>query len=578
MHLRKPSEEELAEARSKWWHKFPAGYGPGDAGFNKAVAKVMFERGIYLGTRGGLSTSCNSAPGVGFAHQETASWLVGPDTPINRLLVIHRTGSGKTNVMIKILDKYFFDPRPKIVIFPTTELVANFYGKFFKAKTRYSDFAKLAAERDRKPLTLSYFKAKMGMEGELSRRDTGDDNLASPVRPIQYSIAAGSQVLGGGRPKLAIFRAGYSGKNPYDNKIVIMDEVHNLVHPPPDADRRLAKKLERLREALTSATNCVIVGLTATPLVSGVEDGEKLIRMIKGNEYRHTKTSEGFVSYFNALPTSIYPAALPGPGSIRVFKVRMQGETLAKYRSKTKGMDLAKLGDKKATTAKLFGLMNYCAMAGYYTQGNQSSFYSKLKGEGGASAATKLARIVDDAIAYPHKCAILIHSRIGYSAMVRMIKSRPGGEKFAFMGKPKSLKEMRNNPILDAFNNTDTNARGEQIKCLVLDVKYYGEGIDLIGCRSLFMAHPAPNYAAYQQWVGRVFRSCGYSKLSPSERNVKVVMYLSVFARADKEHADEKTADEVMFAQLCEETARMEGALRTTFGKVAADRQALNHP
>lgn len=577
MRPRKPTEEELKMQRDKWWRQFPKRIGPGDKGFNSAVAKIMFERGIYLGSRGKLRTQCDSAPGVGFAHQETAAWLVGPETPINRLLVVHRTGSGKTNVMIKILDKYFFDPRPKIVIFPNSELVANFYGKFFKTKTAYTDFARYTAQRDHKPLTMEYFKSKMAMEGELHRRNTTEDYLASPVRPIQYSIAAGSQVLGKGRPNLAIFRAEYSGDNPYDNKIVIMDEVHNLVHPPPDADRRLAKKLIKLRAALAGAKNCVIVGLTATPLVVGTEDGDELVKMIKGDEYKHTRTSEGFISYFNALPPSIYPTPIPGPGSIKMVSVPLAGDNLVKYQAKTKNDNMAKLGDKKKTTERLFNLMNYCAMAGYYPQANQAKFYNQLRADT-KSMATKLDVLATDAIKYPHKCAILIHRRVGFDALKRILQSRPGGDKFAFMGKPKSKKEQQHNPILDEFNDNKANGKGQKIKCLVLDAKFYGEGIDLIGVRQLFLAHPAPNYASYKQWVGRVFRSCAYTYLPRGQRNVSVTMYISRIAKADRTKEGELTADEIMLRLLTEETQKMEKAMKTTFGLPAADRRALNHP
>lgn len=586
---------------------FPSKKLPGQYGFNSAIAKVMFQRGIYMGRkfpypRGRLQTECGSPDGVGFAQHETAAWLVGPDTPINRLLVIHRTGSGKTNVMIKILEKYFSDPRPKVVIFPNSELVANFYGKFYKTKTVYSDFARYTAKRDNKAFTLDYFKGKMAMDGELHRRNRSPEDLAAPVRPIQYSIAGGSQVLGK-TPKLSIFRAEYSGVNPYDNKIVLMDEVHNLVHPPPGSDRRLAKKLQRLRDALYSAKNCVIVGLTATPLVQGESDGDELIRMIKGAEYANTPTNEGFISYFNALPSSIYPVPLPGPEAIETVRVPMSPELFKKYQSKANesGITGSANGapqkplkssagppgrprppngnnrkEAKNRADKLLGLMNYCATSGYYTQAYRADFRNELKTKT-AMVAPKLDVLVNDALKFKHKCAILIHRSVGFDALKYIIKSRPGGDKFAFMGKPKSKKEQEHNPILDEFNDKKTNGRGEKIKCLVLDAKFYGEGIDLIGVRKLFIAHPAPNYAAYKQWVGRVFRACAYTYLPKSERNVSVAMYISKIPPSLQSSPGEKTADEIMLQDLLDETRSMEQAIKKKFGEPASDRAALKH-
>ena len=49
-----------------------------------------------------------------------------PETYSNpRMLVVHRTGSGKTATMIQIANNYFLDRRPKVLIFPTAAVCAN---------------------------------------------------------------------------------------------------------------------------------------------------------------------------------------------------------------------------------------------------------------------------------------------------------------------------------------------------------------------------------------------------------------------------------------------------------------------
>ena len=45
---------------------------------------------------------------------------------MNRMLVAWRTGAGKTMAIVEALNNYRFDPRPKILIFPTSSLVDNF--------------------------------------------------------------------------------------------------------------------------------------------------------------------------------------------------------------------------------------------------------------------------------------------------------------------------------------------------------------------------------------------------------------------------------------------------------------------
>ena len=56
-------------------------------------------------------------------YQEVCSYLVHPNSysmpnskhPSQRLLVVHRTGAGKTCTMIRIADNYFKDKRPKVI-------------------------------------------------------------------------------------------------------------------------------------------------------------------------------------------------------------------------------------------------------------------------------------------------------------------------------------------------------------------------------------------------------------------------------------------------------------------------------
>lgn len=541
---------------------------PGDKGFNKEALKIMRKRGFFIGDK--LKTACEGDQP--FAHTETAAWLAGPETPIDRLLVIHRTGSGKTFAMIRILDLYFSDPRPKVVIFPNGEIVRNFYEKMYKTPTQYTAFAEQKAALMRKANTLSFFKSVLGMEGELHKRGQANE-LASPLRSLRYSIAGGSQVFSKNRrpPALPIFKIMYDGENPFDNKIVLMDEVHNLIRPPPGTDKRLLKRLERLREALYTAKNSVIVGLTATPFVREKSDGEALLRMIKGRENASVKTNEGFISYFDTLPSTIYPKMEPGASAVQVVKVRLEGENLKKYQKKAK--ERGKLSDNpEKREVQLLNLMNYCNMAGYYTQA-KSGIRAGLRRDP-ESFATKFYHIVKEVTAHKQKSAILVHRKLGFAAFEEVVKGMDptNSNRFAFMGQPKTKRDKENNPILAAFN-ADDNVRGEKIRVLVLDAETFGEGIDLLGVRKFYLAHPAISYALYKQYVGRVLRACGYSKLRPSERSVSIEMYVAVLP--DKK---EKTADEIVFEKLKKETMEMEKSMHDIFGSTATDRIVLGHP
>tara|TARA_Y100001980_G_C14556510_1_gene348337 strand:- start:8464 stop:11478 length:3015 start_codon:yes stop_codon:yes gene_type:complete len=76
-----------------------------------------------------LYLSCNPNRNVLLAYQTTVGLTVGPSSSCQRLLAIHRTGAGKTQTMLKVLDNYFYDIRPKIVCLPDRNLIDNFIGK-----------------------------------------------------------------------------------------------------------------------------------------------------------------------------------------------------------------------------------------------------------------------------------------------------------------------------------------------------------------------------------------------------------------------------------------------------------------
>ena len=54
-------------------------------------------------------------------------------------MIIMITGSGKTLVLIRVLDNFYFDARAKICIFPKDVVVDNFYLGIFEWPSRWRD-------------------------------------------------------------------------------------------------------------------------------------------------------------------------------------------------------------------------------------------------------------------------------------------------------------------------------------------------------------------------------------------------------------------------------------------------------
>ena len=109
---------------------------------------------------------------------------------------------------------------------------------------------------------------------------------------------------------------GYDGfvsdGNPFSNKIVLMDEIQNLLQPSAEIQKSKQRvlMLDRLKSMLATATNSVLVGFCATPLTGEHEQAKPLLDVIKGRG-NETLTDEGFISYFMSTPSAVFPLVRP---------------------------------------------------------------------------------------------------------------------------------------------------------------------------------------------------------------------------------------------------------------------------
>ena len=111
----------------------------GQSGFKAQCQKNLRLNGL---TPESLHMKCakKGDPVKAFGYQEIIDCCVRPDSPLTRMLIRFRTGSGKTFVMIRILNNYFYSTSPKIVIFPTKSVELNFYSELLTYPSRYRTY------------------------------------------------------------------------------------------------------------------------------------------------------------------------------------------------------------------------------------------------------------------------------------------------------------------------------------------------------------------------------------------------------------------------------------------------------
>ena len=327
--------EDAADVAPRSWDQMDGFVPPGTPGFNAFAQEQMRAAGVPSNPRVLAADELKPATWVAQQtkpklqpYQETVAFLCRPQSlPSHRMLVVHRTGAGKTATMIQVCDNFFLDRRPKILLFPTNAVCESFYRELRSSKlpNRYADYLERGGFAD----------ARRGLElpGVLRNGCVPDDFLrhpslpSAPLRAFSYTQAGGAASCGqrpnavfkcpdgyaGGYPERVPPQGGYDdircGYNPFSNKIILMDEVHNLVRPSADILRneRRMLMLQRLRQLLRTAENSTIIGLTGTPLCDVPAEAAALRVLLKGRHHQKLG-DEGFVSYYMATPNLSWPS------------------------------------------------------------------------------------------------------------------------------------------------------------------------------------------------------------------------------------------------------------------------------
>lgn len=517
---------------------------PGDAGFNNEAAAKMRARGP-AGNKKNFYLKCTDPP-TDQAYQRTVPWLLSDRSPVERLLVVHRTGSGKTVSMIRTLDKMFNDKRSKILIFPTRTTVKNFYSELIKFPSKYRRAFLKAKGWKRVPSDFNIGDSETLLEvqnffgkhkypnrtgGGRTRYQRAMFSLKAPLRAFTYTVVGGSGVNN------AIFNRPRSN-NPFNSRIILMDEIHNLVQPPKHYNRVQKKNLNTLKTWLTACTGSAVVGFTATPVVKAPtddgwgEDGDTIMDIIKGEQNRG-KNNEGFVSYFNSMPGNIYPSTIPcDVKNIEeaVEWVDLEGPNALKYAEMEK-----KFIKKYTGTNLLFKLQLYCNTSFYHNRfAQQSKGLSKANAKMYSNKFHDIAQYVAQA---EGKTLILVHRTQGFKVMRELMNNvinkecgRPNGQgcnagDMGWVGVLDVPKKNQSSPLAE-FNHPD-NIRGESMKALLVDAKFFSEGVNFLGVRHLILVNPPLTYASYKQRIGRALRMCSYEGLPANKRDVTIKMYVA---------------------------------------------------
>ena len=511
--------------------------------------------------------------------QQVVQFLVRPTTTVDRLLIAHRTGLGKTYAMILILDNFYSDPRPKVVVFPNAKVKKNFYMEMMKFPNRYRNF--VLEQTGIKCLTgdvqeLCLIESTLALKGRLGK--AGSEGFpGGPMRAYTYTGLGRAAIERMEDPMFKFGKPeGHKGK-PFDYTLILMDEFHNLIAPEPDVLQypSAQRNLNRTSAWIQAAQESVIVGLTATPVINDPEDARRILDVIKGNKYKDA-TDEGFVSFFQDLPKEVFASVTPGPPpgvfpTLREFE--LTGENLQVYNcveSRLLDLDEQPKCPKGYTlptvtkalqpdSAELYNRLHHLSTMSrtYKSPMTKGYAFPSLIEQDPQSAATKLYHVVSDIIKYPVKTLVMLHRESGFKALQLMwetvSKSREYPcDKACWMSlyDPQPDDEAK----LNLFNCED-NKDGQLVRVMFVDAKMYEAGVSFLGVRRLIMVDVPKRWSSWMQRIGRALRFCGHENLPRNERKVELIMYVA------RRPSGRKTSDEYFVEDLKRQNAEMMKAL-----------------
>ena len=493
-------------------------------------------------------------------HQEAAVFLLKPESPISRLLVDHPTGSGKTREMIDVLNSYFHDPRPKVPVFPKEAVCRNFYAELLRWPSLYRDYFSCLrpgsvaccagvrdwrirrshlwelnrfSEKDMKELTRDirevlemkkcFYMGRMHTKWRTGfhKKFPNEQLPAAPLRALRYTSAGGRHTFMDkeGLPASALFKIGFdrADGNVYSSKVVVMDEVHNMVRS--NNTTKFGEQLACLRELLFNAHDIVLAGFTGTPILSEPSEGRQLLDIIKGRGA--PSGDDGFISSFHVRPQPLFPSHFPQSIPDKVITAKIRKQFVRKV--ELLGEPLQRYEQKRSDGASIRCLRRYCSLCvhfGSFHDGKSGTKARILRGF--AACAPKLHAIAADVAAETSKCVVFVERHSGLIPLLEYLRRVASS-----CDPPFGVATM--DEVAD-FNSPD-NLHGERYRVLVADALQVSEGVSFFAVRRALFADVPASPGALVQTVGRTIRMYGHAGLPLEEQTVSSTLYAAALPR-----------------------------------------------
>jgi len=546
--------------------------------------------------------------------------VLSPDAPTQGLLMVHGTGTGKTCTGIQIAEEYILRPEfqsKKVFVLASPAVQDNFRHQIFDASQVKVDESGITLSKQctgrryldiiqrTKAQSLSW-STQAGREGIMRSASKIIDEFYEFWGYEEFGNELERQTLKRNTRELdAWIRA------TYDNRLIIIDEAHNL------RDTSETTKNEKivnaaLRRIIQTANGITLVLLTATPMYDTFDEVLDYFNMFLWNERKQKPTeslktldfftkngdfvsedaraafhnlSNSYISYVKGENPFTFPFRLDPPPDILASVPRthdMDGKPIAnpiKYLKLSQAIMspyqsgiLRALRHNKLQEPRVVCVLpdNKNALRDVMTkQGNQWKysdipFLSKSNVANYSAKFASILRCISES-----QGIVLVYSNIvDLGAQLFAMCLEDNGFSPAFgeplMAETSGEVQPRSAGTYALFTSNTSradiktslgrlkqvgNKDGKDIRVIIASPKV-SEGVDFKYVRQIHVLDPWYNMSRIEQVIGRGLRTCSHSALHPLEQNCTVYLHVNRHPGDTQE-----TLDEFIYREFVEKKA-----------------------
>ena len=547
--------------------------------------------------------ACSSSS-FGFKLQSQQRFLrrvLSPDSPTQNLLLVHGTGVGKTCSAIQIAEEYIMRPEfqdKKVLVLANPSIQKNFKDQIFDVSRVSVDDGLLISKQCTGRRYLDIIERGQKQPLKVSSRED-QDNLkkrASKIIDEFYDFQGYDEfanVLEKQKLKLTPNEVRLWIRATFDNRLIIVDEAHNL----REDDSALKLRSQALKNIVQTANGITLVLLTATPMYdvyeeifdyfnlflwnSRKQETDKVLNAKKffnengdflpGTEMQFRELCETYISFVKGENPFTFPFRLPPPDNILAKPTLTEDINGHAIKNQIKYLPLTQ-SIMSSFQASIVESLKYKAILNHRTicvlpenKEYQDVFDKRdgqffYKGEHFlapskvaeySSKFSLITNILDQSTGISFVYSNLAEMGVqlfamcleehGYSSVGDTLLGDkpevPKGSKGKYVLITSQTSDSDINKILTRLRSK-RNKDGQDIKVILASPKV-SEGVDFRYVRQVHILDPWFNMSRIEQVIGRGMRVCSHALLPFEQQNTTVYLHVCRYADKSKETLDE---------------------------------------